>query len=376
MKLFVIAGEASGDLHASNLMKELKRLHQDTDFLCFGGDLMQEAGGKLARHYREMAFMGIWEVIRNYGKIRKNLADCRAEIMHYNPDAIILVDYAGFNLRIAEFATRRGFRVFYYISPKLWAWGKWRVKKVRKFVERMFVNLPFEVDFYHKHGIRAEYFGNPVVDSVAAGMEASEDFKAFIHQHALDDRPVIALLAGSRKQEIDRCLPEMLSVIEHYPGYQFVIAGASSLSNEIYKPYIEGKPVRLLHGQTYRILRHAVAAVVTSGTATLETALHRIPQVVIYKTSLFTFFVGWPFVNIKFFSLVNLIMDHEVVKELLQFNLARDIKTELDNILFNKEYRQQMLDHYDSLKARVGLPGVSGRVAERMLSLLHESTNS
>ncbi len=372
MKLFVIAGEASGDLHASNLMKEMKRLRPDVDFLCFGGDLMREAGGKLARHYRDMAFMGIWEVIKNYGRIRKNLADCKAEIIRYNPDAVILVDYAGFNLRIARFASGINIRVFYYISPKLWAWGKWRVKKVRRYVDKMFVNLPFEVDFYKSHGINAEYYGNPVVDSVAAGLNAGEDLTDFTRQHDLDNRPVIALLAGSRRQEIDLCLPEMLSVIRYYPNHQFIIAGAPSLSPAFYQPYIEGKPVRLLHGQTYGILRHATAAVVTSGTATLETALHRIPQVVIYKTSLFTFLVGWPFVSIKFFSLVNLIMDREVVRELLQFNMARDIKAELDNLLFREEYRQRMLDQYDSLIERTGLPGVSARVAERMLSLLQE----
>ncbi len=375
MKLFIIAGEASGDMHASNLMKCLKKLHPDIDFLCYGGDLLQEAGGKLAKHYREMAFMGIWEVIRNYGKIRKNLAECKAEILSYHPDALILVDYAGFNLRIAKFAKKRNLRVFYYISPKLWAWGKWRVKKVRKYVDNMFVNLPFEVDFYRNHGIAAEYYGNPVVDSVAAGMKVQEDLTSFIRLHSLEEKPIIALLAGSRKQEIHLCLPEMLSVIDHYPAYQFVIAGAPSLSPEFYQPYITGKSVRLIHGQTYAILRHAVAAVVTSGTATLETALHRIPQVVIYKTSTFTFYVGRPFVDIKFFSLVNLIMDKEVVRELLQFNLARDIKAGLDNILFDKDYRQQMLDNYDRLIEKVGLPGVSERVAERMSSLLQPSIN-
>jgi lipid-A-disaccharide synthase len=372
MKLFLIAGEASGDLHASNLMKCLKKLHPDADFRCFGGDLMQEAGGTMAKHYREMAFMGIWEVIRNYGKIRKNIADCKADIIRYHPDALILVDYAGFNLRIAGFAKKRNYRVFYYISPKLWAWGKWRVSRVRKYVDRMFVNLPFEVDFYRDHGITAEYYGNPVVDSVAAGMNVREDFASFIQHHSLAAKPIIALLAGSRKQEIDLCLPEMLSIIEHYHGYQFVIAGAPSLSPEFYQSYIEGKPVRLLHGQTYAILRHAAAAVVTSGTATLETALHRIPQVVIYKTSTFTYYAGLPFVSIKFFSLVNLIMDREIVKELLQFNLARDIKTELDNILFNREYRKQMLDNYDRLIEKVGSPGVSERVAEHISSLLHQ----
>jgi lipid-A-disaccharide synthase len=371
MKLFVIAGEASGDLHASNLMKSIRKLYPKADFRCYGGDLMREAGGTLAKHYREMNFMGIWEVIKNYGKIRKNLSDCKADIRLYRPDALILVDYAGFNLRIAEYAKKHRYRVYYYISPKLWAWGKWRVKKVKRAVDRMFVNLPFEVDFYRSHGITAEYYGNPVADSVAEGMQRQTDLLSFRHQHGLQDKPIIALLAGSRPQEIDLCLPEMLSIIKYYPGYQFIIAGAPSLPPESYLPYTEGKPVRLLHGHTYDVLRHADAAVVTSGTATLETALHRIPQVVIYKTSRFTYFAGRPFVNIRFFSLVNLIMDREVVKEILQYNLAQDIKKEMDLILYDHEYRQRMLGNYDLLIEKVGRHGVSDRVAQRILALLH-----
>jgi lipid-A-disaccharide synthase len=371
MKLFVIAGEASGDLHASNLMKSITKLDPEAEFMCYGGDLMKKAGGKLAKHYREMNFMGIWEVIKNYGKIRKNLADCKADIHLFQPDALIVVDYAGFNLRIAEYAKKHHYRVYYYISPKLWAWGKWRVKKVKRFVDRMFVNLPFEVDFYRSHGITAEYYGNPVTDSVAEGMQKKTDLLSFVQQHGLEDKPIIALMAGSRQQEIALCLPEMLSVIASYPGYQFIIAGAPSLSPEIYRPYTEGKPLRLIHGQTYEILRHATAAIVTSGTATLETALHRIPQVVIYKTSAFTFFVGRPFVDIRFFSLVNLIMDREVVKEILQYNVAREIKQEMDRILFDQDYRQGMLDNYDRLIEKVGEPGVSDRVAQRISALLH-----
>jgi lipid-A-disaccharide synthase len=234
----------------------------------------------------------------------------------------------------------------------------------------MFVNLPFEVDFYKSHGYNAEYFGNPVNDSVSASMNQKEDFASFVRRNSLEDKPIIALLAGSRKQEIHLCLPEMLEVIKHYPGYQFVIAGAPSLSPDFYKPYIKDCPVRILHNQTYDILRQAEAAVVTSGTATLETALHRVPQVVIYKTSNFTFYAGRPFVDIQFFSLVNLIMNREVVKELLQYNLARDIKTELDKILFDKSYRHRMLNNYDLLIDRMGKPGVSDRVAKRMLELL------
>lgn len=370
MKLFVIAGEASGDLHASNLMKSIRDIDPGAEFRCYGGDLMKQAGGDLARHYREMNFMGLWEVIKHYGKIRKNLSGCKAEIQHYRPDALILVDYAGFNLRIARYAKRQGFRVFYYISPKLWAWGKWRVKKVKKYVDRMFVILPFETDFYRDHGIEAEYYGNPVADSVAESMHRQRDFPAFIRSHGLDDRPVIALLAGSRQQEISLCLPAMLSVIPNYPGYQFIIAGAPSLPPALYQPFMEGIPVKLLHGHTYDILRHAEAAVVTSGTATLETALHRIPQVVVYKTSALTYVAGRPIVRIPYFSLVNLIMNREVVREILQFNLADKIRREMDRILFDKEYRREMINTFDRLTEKVGEPGVSGRIASRIVALL------
>jgi lipid-A-disaccharide synthase len=370
MKFYIIAGEASGDLHASNLIRSILKIYPGADFRCYGGDLMTEAGAVVAKHYREMAFMGIWEVIKNYGVIRQHLEDCRNDLLGYGPDALILVDYAGFNLRMAEFAKKQHIKVFYYISPKIWAWGKWRVKRVRHFVDHMFVNLPFEVDFYKDHGYHAEYYGNPVVDSVADYKPGSVDFQSFVRRHSLDDKPIIALLAGSRKQEIHLCLPEMLAVTELYPDHQFVIAGAPSLPPEFYGPYLSGKKVRILHGQTYEILKHATAAVVTSGTATLETALHRVPQVVIYKTSTFTYYVGRPFVDIRFFSLVNLIMDREVVKELLQYNLARDIRTELDKLLFDEVYRKKMLDEYDRLIEKTGKPGVSDRVAQRISALL------
>ncbi len=370
MKFYLIAGEASGDLHASNLMKSIKKLNNDADFRFYGGDLMKQSGGTLVRHYRDMAVMGIWEVIAKYSKIRHYIKECKADIQHYNPDVIILVDYAGFNLRIAEYAKKLKIRVFYYISPKLWAWGRWRVNKVRKYVDRMFAILPFEVDFYKNHHCVAEYYGNPVADSVFSYQKKTPDLKSFIAANALEDKPIIALLAGSRKQEIHLCLPEMLSVVKYYPGYQFVIAGAPSVSADFYKPYIINRNVYLLYDQTYEILAHATAAVVTSGTATLETALFRIPQVVIYKTSTFTYYAGQPFVDIEFFSLVNLILGFEAVKELLQFNLVDKIRQELDKILFDQPYREKMLGYYDELIKKAGQPGVSERVAMRMIELL------
>ncbi len=370
MKYYLIAGEASGDLHASNLMKCIAALDSHAEFRCYGGDLMKKAGGTLVRHYKDMAVMGIWEVIARFNKIRRYIRECKADIQQYNPEVIILVDYAGFNLRIAAFAHALNIRVFYYISPKLWAWGKWRVKKIRKYVDRMFAILPFEVDFYRNHDCIAEYYGNPVVDSVFNYRKKNPDFKSFITANALKNKPIIALLAGSRKQEIHLCLPEMLMVIKHFPEYQFVIAGAPSIPADFYKPYIENENVYLLYDQTYEILAHATAAIVTSGTATLETALFRVPQVVIYKTSAFTYYAGRPFVDIEFFSLVNLILGYEAVKELLQFNLADKIKRELDRILFDQTYREKMIGHYDELIKKAGNPGVSERVAGRMIELL------
>jgi lipid-A-disaccharide synthase len=370
MKYYIVAGEASGDLHASNLMKCIVKHDSHAEFRYYGGELMKKAGGTLVRHYRDMAVMGIWEVITKYGKIKNYIKECKADIKKYKPDVIILVDYAGFNLRIAKFASELKIRVFYYISPKLWAWGSWRVKKIRKYVDRMFAILPFEVDFYRNHNCTAEYYGNPVVDSVFNYRKKNPDFRSFITTNALIDKPIIALLAGSRKQEIHLCLPEMLSIIKHYPEYQFVIAGAPSIPADFYKPYIDNENVYLLYDQTYEILAHASAAVVTSGTATLETALFKVPQVVIYKTSTFTYYAGRLLVDIEFFSLVNLILGFEAVKELLQFNLADKIKNELDRILFDQPYREKMLGHYNELLHKVGNPGVSDRVAERMIELL------
>ncbi len=371
MKFYLIAGEASGDLHASNLMKSIQKLYADAEFRFYGGDLMKQAGGTMVRHYHDMAVMGIWEVITRYGKIRRYIKECKADIQNYKPDVIILVDYAGFNLRIAQFAKKLQIKVFYYILPKIWAWGKWRVKKVRKYVNHMFVILPFEVDFYKGHHCIAEYYGNPVADSVFSYQQKHADLNAFITANALEDKPIIALLAGSRKQEIRLCLPEMLSITGHYPGYQFVIAGAPSVPPDLYAPFIKQNNVHLLYNQTYEILAHATAAVVTSGTATLETALFRVPQVVIYKTSTFTYFAGRPLVDIEYFSLVNLILGYEAVKELLQFGLSDKIKQELDLILYDKEYRKKMLDHYDALILKAGKTGVSERVAQRMIELLN-----
>ncbi len=371
MKYYLIAGEASGDMHAANLIKALREKDPHAEFRCFGGDLMEAAGASLFIHYRDMAMMGLVEVLSKYNTIRKNKMKCRHDILEYRPDVLILVDYSGFNLPMARFATDNNIRVIYYISPKLWAWAKWRVKSVRKHVKRMFVILPFEVDFYREHQVEAEYYGNPVLDSISefeSGFRHDPEFK---RKNNLDDRPIIALLAGSRKQEIDLLLPEMLSVIPHFRDYQFVIAGAPAIAPEYYARYISGNAVHIVYNQTYALLKHADAAVVTSGTATLETALLGTPEVVIYKTNPVTFFIGSFIVKVKFFSLVNLILDREVVQELLQENLSADIRTELEKLLHNKEYRANMLHDYALLREKLGNPGVAGRVAERINNIIN-----
>jgi lipid-A-disaccharide synthase len=366
MKYYLIAGEASGDMHAANLIRAMKSKDPEADFRCFGGDMMKDAGAVLHIHYREMAMMGLVEVLRKYPIIRKNKKKCRQDILIYKPDVLILVDYSGFNLPMARFAAKNHIPVIYYISPKLWAWAKWRVKTVRDYILKMFVILPFEVDFYREHQVEAEYYGNPVLDSTTAFENSYRPGSNFRTDNKLTNKPIIALLAGSRKQEIDKLLPEMLEVMPYFETYQFVIAGAPSISPEYYEKFVAGKGVHILYNQTYTLLKNADAAVVTSGTATLETALLKTPQVVVYKTNAITFFIGNFLVKVKFFSLVNLILDVAVVKELLQENLGRDIRKELEKLLFDKSYRESMLNNYDLLRKRLGHPGVADRVAERI----------
>jgi lipid-A-disaccharide synthase len=371
MKYYLIAGEASGDMHAANLIKAIKRTDAAARFRCFGGDLMKEAGAELFIHFRDMALMGGVEVLRKYPVIRRNKELCRQDILDYKPDVLILVDYSGFNLPMARFASGKKVRVIYYISPKLWAWAKWRVKTVRDHIEKMFVILPFEVDFYSDHQIEAEYYGNPVLDSIAAFESGYVKEPDFLTRNNLGNKPIIALLAGSRKQEIDHLLPEMLAVMPHFRDYQFVVAGAPSIAPAYYEKYLKGTGAGIVYNQTYTLLKHARAAIVTSGTATLETALLGTPQVVVYKTSPLTFFIGNFFVKIKYFSLVNLILDKDVVKELLQENLAQDIRRELDKLVFDEAYRDNMMTSYGLLRSKLGEPGVADRVAERIFRIIN-----
>ncbi len=363
MKYYLIAGEASGDLHGSNLMRGLKHVDNHAQFRYFGGDFMQEQGGELVMHYRHGAFMGIWEVIKNLGTISKNLKLCKADIQNWKPDVVILIDYAGFNLKIAEFVKTIDIPIFYYISPKVWVWKESRVKKIKKLVDRMFVIFPFEVDFYAKHSYKAYFAGNPLIDAIEEKLPVLMDDKEFNNRYRLSGKPVVALLPGSRRQEIDLCLPEMLKAIQNFPDYQFVIAGAPSIDASYYEPIIGDRKIPVVFNQTYDILRNSLAAIVTSGTATLETALLGTPQVVCYKTSPITYQIGRHIVKVKFFSLVNIIMDKEVVKELFQFELPTRIAAELHLLLHNPEHRNEMINDYEELKRICGGAGASKRVA-------------
>ena len=363
MKYYLIAGEASGDLHGSKLMQGLKTSDQEAEFRYFGGDLMAAEGGTLVRHYRQTAVMGLFKVIFNLRKISGNMRFCKKDIEAYRPDALILIDYSGFNLRIAKFARPAGFRVIYYISPKVWVWDRKRVYTIRKNVDRMYVILPFEVEFYQQYNYPVEYVGNPILDAVEEGRAHGAGRTEFCSRNGLDDSPIIALLGGSRKEEIKHCLPEMLSVINQFPGYRFIIAGAPAISPEYYARITRESDVDIVFDQTYDLLMNAVAAVVTSGTATLETALFGVPEVVIYKMGELTYQIGRHFVKPKYFSLVNLILDREVVKELLQYRLSKKIGDELHRILEDETYRMVMLDNYHKLRSRLGEPGAYHRLA-------------
>lgn len=375
MKYYIIAGEASGDLHGSNLMRGLKQVNSNSQFRYFGGDFMKEQGGELVMHYKHAAFMGIWEVVKNLGTISRNLKLCKSDIQQWQPDVVILIDYAGFNLKIAQFVKTLNIPVFYYISPKVWVWKESRVKTIKKLVDRMFVIFPFEVDFYKKHNYQAFFAGNPLIDAIEEKLPALPNEKDFKQQNNLPDKPIIALVPGSRKQEIDFCLPEMLSAIERFPQYQIIIAGAPSIDADYYKPILKGKNIPVLFGQTYAILRNAKAAIVTSGTATLETAILNVPQVVCYKTSPITYRIGILIVKVRFFSLVNIIMGKEVVKELLQTNLSNRISEEMDRLLHNASYREEMLNNYNELRTLCGGSGASRRVAQKMITELEGIKN-
>ncbi len=369
MKYYIIAGEASGDLHGSNLMKEMLKINPDADFRFWGGDKMQDVGGKLVKHYRDLAFMGFAEVIMNLRTIFSNIKFCKKDINEYNPDVLILIDYPGFNLRIAEFAHEKGIKVVYYISPQIWAWKKNRVFKIKKVVDKMIVILPFEKDFYSKYDVEVDFVGHPLLDALEN--EKVPDKKEFIRTNNINEKPIIALLPGSRKQEVTKMLATMLQLVELYPSYQFIIAGVKTLDSTFYNKLIGNKDVSFIVGQTNEILHFADAALVTSGTATLETALINTPEVVCYKGNRISYEIAKRIVKVKYISLVNLILDKEAVKELIQtdFN-AEKLSIELDLILNNSTCRKQMLANFDELRTILGNKGASKKAAEIITSKL------
>lgn len=376
MKYFLVAGEASGDLHGSNLMAALKKQDADAEFCFLGGDLMQAQGGRLVKHYREMAFMGFIPVLLNLRTILRNMKMCQEEIIKFQPDVLILIDYPGFNLKVAKYIkTHTQIPVYYYISPKVWAWKEYRVKSFKKYVDEMLSILPFEVDFYKKHNYHIDYVGNPVVDAVANFRNENQEdtLEKFKADNALDDKPIVALLAGSRKQEIKDNLPAMLESIKDFGDYQPVIAGAPAIDATYYQKYIGNNPCRIVFGQTYRLLEYAEVALVTSGTATLETALFRVPQVVCYKTPI-PHVVYWVFKNMlhtKYISLVNLIADKTVVQELFaKFFSVSTIKGEVNKLLNDLPYRNEMLSEYDNIIRILGNPGASDRAADIIIQKL------
>jgi len=377
MRYYIIAGEASGDLHASNLIKGIKKKDEQAVVRGWGGDLMRNAGAEIVRHYKDTAIMGFVTVLKNLHKIKANIRLCCEDILAWRPDVVILVDYAGFNLRIARFAKAYGLRVFYYISPKLWAWNTGRVRKIKRYVDRMYTIFPFETEFYQKYNYTVQYGGNPLVDAIAARPWQQETFEEFTAAYDLPRKPIIALLAGSRSQELKYVLPAMLKMVKHFPEHQFIIAGAPAMTDADYAPYVKDIPVRIIYGETYRLVSQAKAALVTSGTATLETALLRIPQVVCYngEGGRLSYYLFKTFVKVKYISLVNLIFGGEVVQELMMQHLTeRNVLNELSRILFSERDREKMLRNYDEVIRRLGAPGASERFADLMVTELQKST--
>jgi len=362
VKYYIIAGEASGDLHASNLIKSLRILDEKAIFRAWGGDLMQQQGAVIVKHYRELSFMGFLEVLVNLPVILRNIAFCKHDLLEFAPDLLILVDYPGFNLRIASFAKKHNIKVIYYISPQVWAWKKGRIQTIKRVVDKMLVILPFEKDFYHKHGVEVDFVGHPLLDAIANERNKDIDFN---QQHSLPEMPIIALLPGSRKQEISKMLEIMLEIRDEFPTYQFVVGGAPSIDTSLYAAIIGGRDVKVIQSATYQLLRHAKAALITSGTATLEAALLKVPEVVCYKSSSISYFIAKQLVHIKFISLVNLIMDRMVVPELIQAALTKEnLICELKLLLNNHPRLNTLSVDYNELIEKLGGTGASVKAAK------------
>ncbi|CAM3593973.1 lipid-A-disaccharide synthase [Flavobacterium gelidilacus] len=361
MKYYIIAGEASGDLHGSNLMKALYKEDANAEIRFWGGDLMQNVGGTLVKHYKERSFMGFLEVIQNISKIFKDIAYCKSDITSFNPDALIFIDNSGFNLRIAKWAKEQNFQTSYYISPQVWASRANRVHAIKRDIDHMYVILPFVEDFYRKYDYKVDFVGHPLIDAIENRKNVDE--AVFRKEHNLSNNPIIALLPGSRKQEINKMLAIMLSVTDEFAAYEFVIAGAPSQEFEFYKPFLKKKNINFISNKTYDLLNISHAAIVTSGTATLETALFKVPQVVCYKANAVSYQIARRIITLKYISLVNLIMDKEVVKELIQGDLnTKQLKKELNNILTSPK-REEILKNYELLQQKLGGKGASEKTA-------------
>ncbi|MFN3918035.1 MAG: lipid-A-disaccharide synthase [Flavobacteriales bacterium] len=364
MKYYLIAGEASGDLHASNLVKELKIKDSDAEFRGWGGNLMHEEGVHLVKHYKELAFMGFTEVLANMSTILKNIKHCKSDIKEWRPHVVIYIDYPGFNMRIAPYVKSLGIKSLWYISPQVWAWKQGRVHKLNRMTDRMFVILPFEKDFYQKFGYQVDFVGHPLLDAIA-------HFRSQKTEQLYADKQVVALLPGSRKQEISKMLPEFLKVTKHFPEYKFVVAGAPSQDESFYSSFLGDYPqVELVQGKTYDLLLEAKAAVVTSGTATLETALFKVPEVVAYKGGRISYYIARWLIKVKFISLVNLIMDKEVVKELIQDEMNEEnLKNELNRLL-DESGKNELMEAYQELEQKLGGKGASEKTATLVLKSL------
>ena len=363
MKYYIIAGEASGDLHGANLIKALRKVDRKAEFRVWGGDLMQDAGGALVKHYKDLAFMGFLEVVMNLRTIFKNISFCKKDIEAFQPDVLIFIDYPGFNMRIAKWAKINNFKTHYYISPQIWAWKENRIHQIKRDIDQMYVILPFEKDFYEvKHQMPVTFVGHPLIDAIANRPKLEAN--ALRKKYGLSDRPIVALLPGSRQQEIKKMLRVMLSVIDDFPEHQFVIAGAPSQPKTFYQKFIKNSKIKFVSNATYDLLSIADAALVTSGTATLETALFKVPQVVCYKSSWLSYQIGKQVVKLKFISLVNLIMNREVVCELIQNDLnTKRLMAELKHILAPKTHKT-MKAEFDALEQKLGGPGASQKVAK------------
>lgn len=370
MTYYLIAGERSGDLHGGNLVRAIRENDPQAHCRAYGGEQMQQAGAVIVRHYGEMAFMGFKAVIQNLGTIRRILRECQADLLAHRPDVLILIDYAGFNLRMARFAKQHGIRVFYYISPKVWAWNQRRAITIKAVVDRLFVIFPFEVDFFRQYDYEVEYVGNPLMDAISAWQTGQVDAPKTL----LPEKPIVALLPGSRKQEITAMLPVMLATSCQFPDYQFVVATVSNLPAELYAVMLTDYPdVLRVNDDAYGLLNRATAALVTSGTATLETALFSVPQVVLYKTPRWWYEIGKRVLVVRFLSLVNLIAGHEVVRELIHDCTPVRVAEELRLVLPGGPRRETVLHDYALVQQRVGGPGASARAGKRMVKLLRQS---